>query len=101
MKKNRLVANLLSIAKLILLSGLFISKTAIASHKNDFLLSEANQKMNIEQTRETTQRLTLWEKMVFHDLGKSIETKLKLVNTFFNNMRWVDDKELWNMGHPD
>jgi len=97
MNKKRLTSNfLLPVLKVIILSGLFISKSAIASHKNDFLLSEANQKINVEQGKETYQRLTQWENMVFHDLGKTIQEKLKLVNDFFNQMQWADDKELWN-----
>lgn len=97
MNKKRLTSNfLLPVLKVIILSGLFISKSTIASHKNDFLLSEANQKINVEQGKETYQRLTQWENMVFHDLGKTIQEKLKLVNDFFNQMQWADDKELWN-----
>ena len=96
MKKVKFNTHFLPVVKVIVLSGLFLSKCTLANHKNDFLLSEVNQSMNVEQCDETTKRLTQWEQMVFHDLGKSIETKLKMVNDFFNQMQWMDDKELWN-----
>ena len=96
MKKVKFNTHFLPVVKVIVLSGLFLSKCTLANHKNDFLLSAVNQSMNVEQCDETTKRLTQWEQMVFHDLGKSIETKLKMVNDFFNQMQWMDDKELWN-----
>lgn len=82
--------------KLFFIVSLFFSKHALANHKNDFLLSEANQKMNVTHSKETNQRFTQWEQLVFHNLDKTTNEKLKLVNDFYNHMEWVDDKELWN-----
>ena len=64
--------------------------------KNDFLLSQANHIINVEHDKKTTERFNEWEKLIFHSLGKKTSEKLKLVNDFFNKMKWSDDKELWN-----
>ena len=85
-----------TIFKLFFIVSLFFSKHALANHKNDFLLSAANQKMNVVHSKETNQRFTRWENLVFHNLGKTIDEKLKLVNNFYNQMEWTEDKELWN-----
>jgi predicted transglutaminase-like cysteine proteinase len=80
--------------KLSVITILFFSKYSMA-HKVDFLLSQANQKINGQHDRKTRQRMSAWERLVFHNQDKSVEEKLKLVNDFFNQMRWVEDKKLW------
>ena len=64
--------------------------------KADFLLAQANHNVNAEHDKKTTERFNEWEKLIFHSLGKETSEKLKLVNDFFNKMKWSDDKELWN-----
>ncbi|MCU7951564.1 MAG: transglutaminase-like cysteine peptidase [gamma proteobacterium symbiont of Bathyaustriella thionipta] len=59
-------------------------------------LAEANHNINVEHDKETSRRFNEWEKLLFHNLGKSTNEKLKLVNDFFNKMKWSDDKEIWN-----
>ena len=80
---------------LFILMFLFFSKHSLAS-KNEFLLSQANQKINIQHDKKTTKRLNAWEKLVFHNLDKTTQQKLQLVNNFFNQMEWVEDEKLWN-----
>ena len=64
--------------------------------KTDFLLAQANHNINVEHDNETSKRFNEWENLLFHNLGKSTTEKLKLVNDFFNKMKWSDDKEIWN-----
>ena len=74
---------------------LFPVHTVIAS-KNDFLLAEANQKMNFSYDTPTTRRFNEWEKLMFHSQGMSDTEKLVLVNNFFNKMQWREDDKVWN-----
>lgn len=80
---------------LFLLTVFFFSNQSSAS-KNDFLMSEANQIINVKHDKKTTERFNEWEKLIFHNLGKETDEKLKLVNDFFNRMKWAEDKEIWN-----
>ena len=93
--KNLMSRFLTLMFHLFLLMVLSFSKHSFAS-KNEFLLSQANQKINVQHDIQTTKRLNAWEKLVFHNLDKNAEEKLKLVNDFFNQMEWVEDEDLWN-----
>jgi len=73
----------------------FFSSQSFAE-KNDFLLAQANHTINVKHDKKTTQRFNEWENILFHSLGKSTDEKLKLVNNFFNKMKWSDDKKIWN-----
>ncbi len=66
------------------------------STKNDFLLAEANQKINITHDNSTTKRFNEWEKLVYHSQGKTDTEKLQLVNDFFNRMEWAEDEKIWH-----
>ena len=66
------------------------------AEKTDFLLAQANHSISAEHDQNTTERFNEWEKILFHSLGKSTNEKLKLVNDFFNKMKWSDDKDIWN-----
>ena len=80
---------------LVLSFHVFPVHTVIAS-KNDFLLAEANQKINFSFDISTTQRFNEWEKLMFHSQGMSDTEKLVLVNNFFNKMQWLEDDKVWN-----
>ncbi|NOQ79943.1 MAG: hypothetical protein GQ546_11140 [Gammaproteobacteria bacterium] len=80
---------------LFILIVFFFSNHSFAS-KNDFLLSQANQIINVKHDKKATERFNEWEKLIFHNLGKETDEKLKLVNDFFNRMKWAEDKEIWN-----
>ncbi|MCP3850769.1 MAG: sulfate adenylyltransferase [Gammaproteobacteria bacterium] len=88
----------LNFVKLSFISAPFCSLSAHAEHsdKFDFLMAEANHHINAEHDEQTAQRFTDWEHLIHHSLGKSKQEKVKLVNDFFNQMKWVSDKELWN-----
>jgi len=49
----------------------------ISSNKNDFLLSEANQRINVEHDQNTMQRFNEWEKLTFHNLDEFIKIRNK------------------------
>ena len=74
---------------------LFFSKHTLAS-KTDFLLAQANQKINVQHDSRVNKRLNAWERLVFHNNDKTPFEKLTLVNDFFNKMEWVEDKDLWD-----
>jgi predicted transglutaminase-like cysteine proteinase len=80
---------------LFILIVFFLGNMCFAS-KNDFLLAEANQKINVEHDKKTTERFNEWEKLVFLNLGIETDEKLKLVNDFFNKMKWAEDRDIWN-----
>ncbi|MCU7836318.1 MAG: transglutaminase-like cysteine peptidase [gamma proteobacterium symbiont of Taylorina sp.] len=96
MIKKSLNSIIFPLLKIFFLSSILFGKHTFAGHKNDFLLAEANQKINVEHAKETVQLFTRWENLVFHNLGKDVYEKLKLVNDFYNQMNWVEDKENWN-----
>ncbi len=89
---NRIVSLLIHFCLVIVF---FFGGKSFAS-KNDFLLAQANHKMNVHHDKKTEQRFNDWEKLIFHNLGKEKNEKLKLVNDFFNKMKWSEDKEIWN-----
>ncbi len=74
---------------------LFPIHTVFAS-KTDFLLAEANQKINVKHDKTTTKRFNEWEKLMFQSQGMSDLEKLELVNNFFNKMKWAEDNKTWN-----
>lgn len=69
---------------------------AVIASKNDFLLAEANQKINFSHDTSTTKRFNEWEKLMFQSQGMTDTEKLVLVNDFFNKMKWVEDDKVWN-----
>lgn len=73
----------------------FFGHKSFAS-KNDFLLSMANQQINIKHDQNATKRLNDWERLIFHSLNKNTGEKLKLVNDFFNQMKWAEDEDIWD-----
>jgi predicted transglutaminase-like cysteine proteinase len=46
--------------------------------------------------KETSNRFNAWDTLLKNSKNKSTIDKLHLVNDFFNQMKWVDDQELWN-----
>ena len=46
--------------------------------------------------QDTVDRFTAWDKLLKNSKSKPTVEKLQLVNNFFNQMKWVEDKELWN-----
>jgi predicted transglutaminase-like cysteine proteinase len=94
MKKiiNRALSFLLH---LFVLSLLFVSHKSFAS-KNEFLLAVANHQINVVHDKKTTKRLNEWERLIFHSLGMDTDKKLKLVNEFFNKMKWAEDRDIWD-----
>jgi predicted transglutaminase-like cysteine proteinase len=91
-KLNHIISLLIHFLLLIIF---FFGSNSFAS-KTDFLLAQANHTINVEHDNKTTERFNEWEKLIFHNLGKKTNEKLKLVNDFFNKMKWADDKEIWN-----
>ncbi|WP_198262797.1 transglutaminase-like cysteine peptidase [sulfur-oxidizing endosymbiont of Gigantopelta aegis] len=78
-----------------IVSLFFVSHKSFAS-KNEFLLAMANHQINVVHDKKTTQRLNEWERLIFHSLGMDTDTKLKLVNDFFNKMKWAEDRDIWD-----
>ncbi len=78
-----------------ILLTIFFGHKSFAS-KNDFLLALANQQINVKHDKRAEKRLNDWEKLIFHSLGKNTDEKLVLVNDFFNQMKWAEDKDIWD-----
>jgi predicted transglutaminase-like cysteine proteinase len=80
---------------LVTLICLFYSTLIQAKHS---ILPTQDQLEKIEQDydQNTVDRFTAWDKLLKNSQKKSTIEKLQLVNTFFNQMKWVDDKELWD-----
>lgn len=96
-KKDKLL-NLFSL-KLIhfsVFTSIYLLHPAHAGHTAKLLPQGQLKKIQRNYNHEISERFNAWDHLLINSRDKSIEEKLHLVNDFFNQMKWVNDNELWN-----
>lgn len=68
---------------------------AVSAHY-DLINASDLEKINKQFPPEVSQRFNSWDKLLLESHNKTIKEKLILVNQFFNQMKWVEDKKLWH-----
>ncbi|WP_292955045.1 MULTISPECIES: transglutaminase-like cysteine peptidase [unclassified Neptuniibacter] len=74
---------------------LYLHNPAHAGHFQKILPPAFMKKIQREQGQETIQRFSRWQQLLVTSIALTDREKLELVNNFFNEMKWVDDQELW------
>ena len=81
----------------ILLIILFVDivPLAYALHFNELISDKKLTHIKFEYDTDTFNRFTAWNFLLQNNLEKTEIEKITLVNNFFNQMKWIDDSELW------
>lgn len=74
---------------------LYLHNPAHAGHFQKILPPAVMKKIQRQQSPEMAQRFSHWQQLLMSANRLSDEEKLESVNAFFNQMKWVDDQELW------
>lgn len=74
---------------------LYLHSPAHAGHFQKILPPAFMKKIQREEGQETIQRFSRWQQLLVAAIALTDREKLELVNNFFNEMKWVDDQELW------
>lgn len=77
------------------LALLHLQSPVHAAHLHKILPAPLLKKIHKEQDQETNERFQRWEALMDHSAFLSDEDKLEAVNSFFNEMKWVEDQALW------
>jgi len=76
-------------------TALYLLHPAHAGHLQKLLPQSQLKKIQRQYDKETIERFSAWDHLLQSSKDKSTIEKLHLVNDFFNQMKWTDDKELW------
>ena len=77
-------------------TAIYLIHPAHAGHLQKLLPQSQLQKIQRQYDKETIERFSAWDHLLQSSKDKSTIEKLHLVNDFFNQMKWTDDKELWD-----
>lgn len=79
-----------------ILASLYASSPVHAGHLQKILPPKQLKKIQNEYDQETSERFNAWHRLMQDSRNRSDISKLHLVNDFFNQMKWTEDRELWN-----
>jgi len=77
-------------------TSIYLLHPAHAGHMQKLLPQSQLKKIQRNYDHEISERFTAWDQLLLNSRDKTTVEKLHLVNDFFNQMKWVNDKELWN-----
>jgi predicted transglutaminase-like cysteine proteinase len=77
-------------------TALYLIHPAHAGHIQKLLPQSQLKKIQRQYDKETIERFSAWDHLLQSSKSKTTIEKLHLVNDFFNQMKWTDDKELWD-----
>lgn len=77
------------------LASLYATNPAHAGHLQKILPQPQLKKIQRHYDGETAQRFNAWNDLLTQSNNLHDREKLKLVNDFFNQMKWTEDEELW------
>jgi len=75
---------------------IYLLHPAHAGHMQKLLPQSQLKNIQRNYDHEISERFGAWDNLLLSSKNKSTIEKLHLVNNFFNQMKWVEDKELWN-----
>lgn len=85
-----------ALQKIVLLITVFFCLLGIGKSNNHFSLPQDLINSAEEQYGEPAKRrLIAWQMLIRNNSGLTDEEKLEIVNTFFNQLQFVDDMTLW------
>lgn len=77
------------------LASIYAASPVHAGHLQKILPQSQVKKIYRHYDRETAERFDAWNQLLKSSHDKSDIEKLELVNNFFNQMKWAEDKQLW------
>ena len=77
-------------------TSIYLLQPCHAGHLQKLLPQSQLSKIQRNYDHNTAKRFTAWDELMQNSKNISTTEKLHLVNDFFNQMKWVDDHELWN-----
>lgn len=78
-----------------IVASLYAINPAHAGHMQKILPAKQLTKIHHKYDQETADRFNSWQQLLLDSTHKTDTEKLTLVNDFFNQMKWTDDKDLW------
>ena len=78
------------------LASIYFANPVHAGHLQKILPQPLLKKIQRHYDYETAERFNAWHQLLMQSQSKSDVEKLQLVNIFFNQMKWTEDKQLWN-----
>ncbi len=78
------------------ITSIHLLQVSHAAHLQKLLPQSQLTQVKHNYDKEVYQRFSAWDKLLLDGQNQTDENKLKLVNKFFNKMKWVSDKDLWN-----
>ena len=86
-----------ALQKIVLLVTFFFCLMGIGTSNNLFTLpNDLLNSMKDQYGESAKMRLLAWQGLIRNNTGLSDEEKLEVVNTFFNQMQFIDDKTHWH-----
>ncbi|MFK5984278.1 MAG: transglutaminase-like cysteine peptidase [Pseudomonadota bacterium] len=95
-KKNILKFFSLKFLHFSVFTSIYLLQPAHAGHLQKLLPQSQLKKIQRDYDHDTAKRFSAWDNLLQSSQTKTPIEKLQLVNDFFNQMKWVNDRELWN-----